>query len=97
MNLVITEDGNVHGVYSDTLAKANIGDPIVRRASEVEYNHVRGQWEATELRTGQIIASGPERNKVIEEEVRILNQRLADLKPDEPLHFHCDRRCPPAG
>lgn len=87
--LLITEDGNVHGVYNDELAKMGLGDPIIRRATGVEYNHGQGQWEATDLRSGKLIATGTERDKVIKEEVRLLNEQLADPSRNEPLQFHC--------
>lgn len=92
--ILITEDGNVHGVYNDELAKVKLGEQTVRRATEVEYNHTLSRWEATDLRTGELIAFGPERDKVIKEEVRILNERLANQKPNEPIQFHCNSRHP---
>jgi hypothetical protein len=46
-----------------------LGVMEVHRASEVEFNPQTGEWEAKLLATGEIIASGINRNDVITAEV----------------------------
>lgn len=48
----------------------------VTRASEVEYDTTKCAWIATERTTGKIIACGPERNQVINDEVSYLERKL---------------------
>jgi hypothetical protein len=75
MKLKIEAGGNVTAVYSDRLRSLDLGPMEVTRASNVEFDSASQQWEA---RTpgGELLASGPERDKVIREEVRIIESRL---------------------
>lgn len=51
-----------------------LGTLEIVRASTVEYNTLSKTWEAERVTTGQNIASGPNRNEVIAEEVRWLEK-----------------------
>ena len=75
MKLVVDKHGTVSAVYSDKLREMNLGPMTVTRASNVEFNQSSQEWEAT-TPGGEKIASGPDRDKVIQEEVRIIESRL---------------------
>lgn len=72
----------IHGskvacVYSDKfmpLLQA-LGDVVIQRASEVEYDNSSKKWVAFH-RSGEQIASGVNREDVIKQEVRWLEERL---------------------
>jgi hypothetical protein len=51
----------------------------VRRASEVEFNPASGEWEATLISTGQLIAHGLNRNEVIANEVSWIEENLSHV------------------
>jgi hypothetical protein len=75
MKLVIDVDGDVHGVYSDSLSKLNLGTLHVDRASHVEFCYSSQEWLAyTDY--NKIIASGKNRDDVIKEEIRIIEYDL---------------------
>ena len=76
MLIKVNTDGTVEAVYSDMLRKLNLGPMNITRASNVEFNITSQQWEAR-TPTGELIAAGPERAKVIEQEVKVLEERLA--------------------
>lgn len=75
MRLLIDPQGDVHGVYSDSLPHSKLGQMEVSRASSVEYNHSTKAWEAFDLR-GIKLAEGASRKDVIEAELQVLEERL---------------------
>ena len=75
MKIVVDTDGTVRAVYSDKLKTMNLGPMQVERASNVEFNHPKQLWEAT-TPGGELIASGPNRDEVIKQEVRVIESRL---------------------
>lgn len=74
MKLVVG-GGWVQAVYGDRLRDLALGPLEVTRASNVEFNHELQQWEAR-TPTGELIASGPNRDEVIREEVKVIESRL---------------------
>jgi len=79
MKLLITPEATVVAIYSDKLNKLDLGEKQISRATEVEFNNATQQWEAFDLKTGEMIASGVDRDKVIEQEKQILESKLAQL------------------
>ena len=75
MRVVVEPDGTVRAVYSDKLKNMNLGVMAVTRASNVEFNEAAQNWEAL-TPGGELIASGPNRDDVIKEEVRVIESRL---------------------
>ena len=75
MRIAIAKDGSITAVYSDLLRKLNLGKMQVTRASNVEFNTNKQEWEAKTL-LGEVIASGRERNTVIEKEIQVIESRL---------------------
>lgn len=65
-------------VYDDKFAPLleALGTLEISRASNVEYNPLDKTWEAERIGTGEIIASGPNRNDVITEEVKWLEDNV---------------------
>lgn len=74
MRFVIDGD-ELRAVYGDHLPRLGLGPLTVRRASNVEFNHVTQHWEAT-TPEGELIASGPSRDQVIKDEVKVIESRL---------------------
>jgi len=73
---IVIRGGEASAVYSDAslgLLEA-LGRVEIRRASEVEWDDARGEWVARS--GGEEIASGRSRRQVVEDEVRILEERL---------------------
>ena len=70
------QNGVVSTVYSDMLPKLNLGDMVVKRASNVEYDHAKREWEARIPETNELIAHGTNRDQVIQQEVAVIEQRL---------------------
>lgn len=76
------ENGIATAVYDDRfrpLLEA-LGRMQVRRASEVEYDAVSGDWVARRIVNGvvtdDVMARGPNREQVIKDEVAYLEARL---------------------
>jgi hypothetical protein len=53
-----------------------LGALNVKRASEVEFDHVTGDWVAVEVASGRVIARGRSRADVIAAEVAYLERGL---------------------
>jgi hypothetical protein len=75
MKIIVEADGTVRAVYSDKIKRMNLGNLEVTRASNVEFNEATQEWEAI-TPGGEKIASGPDRDDVIKQEVRIIESRL---------------------
>ena len=77
---IVIRDGVALGVYDDRfrlLMEALSGGPlVVRRATEVEFDEATGDWVATLLRTGEVIARGRDRSQVIDAEVAFLEREV---------------------
>jgi hypothetical protein len=78
MRIVIKPDGTVKTVYNDKLRPLNerLGSVSIKRASNVEFNNTTQQWEARLVETDELIASGPNREEVIKQEIAIIESRL---------------------
>ena len=76
MKLKIGPTGAVAAVYSDRLQGLPLGPMQVTRASNVEFNEKTQSWEATSAQDGSLIAAGPLRDAVIQQEVKIIESRL---------------------
>lgn len=68
-----------HGVYDDRFfcifQALSAATPMVKRATEVEFDHESGEWVAAHLASGEIIARGANRSEVIRQEVEWLEQK----------------------
>ncbi len=76
---IVVRDGIASGVYDDRwrwLFEAIGGKLDVRRATEVEYDEASGEWVATLLADGKVIARGRDRSQVIQEEVAYLERNV---------------------
>jgi hypothetical protein len=73
---IFIDKGRISCVYDDRFSPLflALGGLHVDRASEVEFNHQTGEWEAKLLSTNQIIAHGKNRNEVIHDEVKWLEE-----------------------
>ncbi len=76
MKLFIDENGDVHGVYSDTLATLNLGEMEIQRASNVEFSNGWQEWQAKLAGTNELIAYGANREEVIQKEIAIIEDRM---------------------
>jgi hypothetical protein len=77
LRIFIDKCGNMHHVYSDELKDLPFGDKKVTRASNVEFNHVLRQWEATD-NNGTVIAADLRRDDTIKKEVQVIESRLRE-------------------
>lgn len=81
MSRAAVRDGSVVAVYDDRwlpILEA-LGTPAIERATDVEWDHTRGEWVATHRATGIVIARGRERARVIQAEVAWLEARLGGV------------------
>jgi hypothetical protein len=77
--IYIDNDGNVSGLVDDTLDKlASLGEKLVERVSNVEFDHTHQAWVASDME-GNVINSHPVRSQVIEREREYFNRKLEDL------------------
>lgn len=78
--IVIDAGGTARGVYDDLwrplFEALSGGKLVIERATEIEYDEGSGDWVATLLKTGQVIARGRNRNDVIKEEVAYLERNV---------------------
>ena len=80
--LIVTNSGNVVGVWSDDIPWQDLGHITCRRLSRVEWDPQRQEWVATDLATGRVIATGPNRAQVLQAEADHYSRLLADLSPE---------------
>ena len=75
---IFNHGGRVTAVYDDRFLPIleALGEPIITRASEVEWDHAAREWVATEVSTGREIARGRNRAAVIAAEVSYLEGSL---------------------
>lgn len=67
--LEITDDGDIHCLYTDEIDLFAIGQVTnVRKASNVEFNENIQQWEVSDL-NGKILHTNPNREAAIEFEI----------------------------
>ena len=78
MKVIIKPNGDIVSMYNDAVPASKLGKSHITRASSVEYNHDKEQWEA-KLDDGTVIASGPLRNEVIRDEVAYFENILHTL------------------
>jgi hypothetical protein len=79
MQLVITPDGNITGIYSEEIAIHSLGTPTIERASDVEPDW-DGSWTADLRRSGgPVLGPFENRSMAIEAEVAWLEQHLEKL------------------
>ena len=73
---IVIRGSKVVCMYDDRLLPLleALGTLEIVRASNVEYNPLSKIWEAERITTGQIIASGSNRNEVITQEVKWLEE-----------------------
>ena len=90
---MIDEEGDLTGIYRDDLPLEEMGDFTIERASEVEFAHERGLWEARKP-DGTLIAEHRNRQKCIRLEVRYLEAELQGSPPD---HVYTDADLRPDG
>jgi hypothetical protein len=74
--MYIDNDGNVSGLADDNIDRLDdLGQKLVARVSNIEYDHSHQCWVATDLEGG-IIASNPVRSRVIEAERAYFNKLI---------------------
>ena len=76
--IAVVSDGQVRSVYDDKFRPIleSIGAIQVERATEVEFDAASGDWIATLIETGDVIARGKNRGDCIKREVEFLESRM---------------------
>lgn len=76
--IFIDNEGNLSGLADDTIDKlTSLGQKLVERVSNIEFDHTHQCWVATDLE-GEVIASNPIRSEVVDLERRYLNRCIED-------------------
>jgi hypothetical protein len=73
--IYISKDGDLVGLADDFIDKLDLGVKSVERVSNVEFDHQRQHWVASDL-AGCVIATDPVRSKVIEAEREYFNNLI---------------------
>ena len=69
----IDENGNMHGLYTDSINLFEIGRVInVKKASNVEFNQKKQMWEVLSL-DGEVLFEHQNREKAIEKEIEMFS------------------------
>jgi hypothetical protein len=72
--MFIDNEGNVSGLADDNIDRLDdLGQKLVSRVSNIEFDHGHQCWVATDLE-GSVIASNPVRSRVIEAERAYFNK-----------------------
>lgn len=77
--LIVTRTGTVTGLWSDDIPWQDLGHVTCQRLSQVEWDPGRQEWVATDLATGRVIATSPNRAEVLQAEIDHYNRLLAEL------------------
>lgn len=80
MSVCIDIDGDgekAFSIHNDNLLQFRdvLGPPEIRRVSNVNYDPKTEKWVATDVHTGEFLCADKSREKVLQEEVRILQSR----------------------
>jgi len=75
--IYIDKEGNLSGLADDTIDKLKMGPKHVERVSNIEYDHPREVWVATDLE-GKEIYAHPIRSVVVDAERKFLNLKIED-------------------
>jgi len=76
---ITMKNGTASAVYDDRwrpILEA-LGTIKVQRATDVEFDDASGDWIATRLTTGEVIARGKDRSACIAQEVAFLENELS--------------------
>ena len=78
--VIALHGGSAEAVYDDRwrCIYEALGALTVRRASEVEFDPVSGEWVATHCDSGEVIGRGRNRTAVIQQEVAWLETNVID-------------------
>lgn len=76
MKVKIKPDGTMLAVYDDRLPLSKLGTFEINRASNVEFNHICGMWEARDCQTGELLCFDPSRNECLAKERQVIEGRL---------------------
>lgn len=73
---VVLQGNQAAAVYDDRYRPIYeaLGTLTVQRATDVEFDHATGDWQATHLGNGQQIGRGKQRDEVIQQEVAWLER-----------------------
>lgn len=58
IQLQLTRTGGVRMLHDDLIDLGEFGEPIVTRASHVEFCNTRGGWTVSSAKTGRLLAVG---------------------------------------
>lgn len=72
---IIDKNGDIHGLYTETIDFDLVGQVSIHRASSVEFNNDTKQWDV-HLENGTYICSRRTRSEAIEAEVEYLHSQL---------------------
>lgn len=76
MRVFIDKQGDVQYVHSDEMVDIPLGKKVINRASNVEFDNEKQEWQAKLVATDQVIASGKRRDEVIRQEIIEIEGRL---------------------
>lgn len=82
--IIISPDGTITSVYSDTMNLQRIGNPIIHRATEVRFDNIGGYWIVEGLlpyfcRVSVLQIGLKSRADAIEWEIKYLNKHLGEI------------------
>lgn len=82
--IIISPDGTITSVYSDTMNLQRIGLPIIHRATEVFFNNRQGYWVVLGIAPyfyGRVLLQRGfiSRGDAIEWEIEYLNKHLGEI------------------
>jgi hypothetical protein len=75
--IFIDKEGNLQGLADDFIDSLDMGPKDVKRVSDVEFNRVTQTWEA-HAPSGELIAAGISRSRVIEQERVYFNELMEE-------------------
>lgn len=76
MKIFISPTGEVNAVYSDTIPVGKLGTADINRASNVDFNKDKQVWEAECSKTGVILCSGTNREQVLVQERKVIEEQF---------------------
>jgi len=76
MKLRLTASGEILAVYSDKLPLEKLGSFEIQRASFVEFNSLKGVWQAHTPKYGMLICQDRSRDICLEKEKQLIEEQL---------------------
>ena len=78
------ETGNVLGVYSEVASFEGLGEPVIKKVSNIDFNNDTKKWEVKMVHDESVVLDAEGKGEAYEKEVELVCEQLNELSK---VHF----------